>query len=613
MTAAEKIICEFWEPSSDRKGWEWVAEYVDLPSDSELQKFDFELFPLARFVLEQLCHNPALRRFTEMLSTQVGKTVTILAYLCYKIFNRPSGTAWYTDTGLNAVGDFKTKILPMLESCPKVAPLLPAQRGKKSNTLIQLPYMNLRVMGAESRRNREGKTITEVLCDEARNYPRGSMEQIDARFKTVSNYRRILFSSAGDMMSEPWVSFSKGSRHLGFWPCPKCSHKQTFRFGLRESPLYPNRRKKGGFVWDDNATTHPSEDVWNTAALVPTIRYECEECGHRFEESEKIALIQATDFVQTNLMADPSDISVHCWEAYMPFRGCSWGSIVMKFLNALVAMRGGNIEPMKIFEQETLGEPWEDRGEKPPDGEIMKRCGEYSIGEEWPPEVETAKQITVDMQHGFVVYNYSIFSRSGEKRTVQTGSLVDLDQVRALQLAKGVKDRGVLIDCAHHPALVYAQCLRYGRWLPDPNGGKDHIWNGWLPLLGDDAEEFYSFTFDSAKKRIKIINYFKAVVINAMEGKGSQKPIHRISWSNPHYKTELYLHLILGKGLGWWIPKNVTPGYIKQLSMAERKEIRNAEGVLTGYYWPPEKGQHDDGDCELMQLVGRDYNQIIKK
>jgi len=410
MTDQEKFICTLWEPVSDEPAWKWIAENVQLPADSELKNFDFELFPLAKFALDNLCHNPQLKRFTEMLSAQVGKTVTVLAYLCWKIINRPSSVGWYTDTGINAKHDYKTKVLTALEDCAKVAAMLPSDRAKKNNTLIQFGFMNLRVMGAESKSNREGKTISEVMCDEVRNYPPGAMEQIDNRFKTITNYRRILFSSAGAITQEPWPSFERGSRHFGFWNCPHCKHKQTFRFGRKESPLYPASREKGGFIWADNAETHPSDDVYDFAKLTPTIRYQCESCGFEIAEQEKISLIRQVKFEQTNPMAGPDDISVHCWEAYMPFSGCSWANIVMKFLRASVQMRHGNILPMKVFVCETLGEPWEDRGEKPQQGDIVKCCGDYSIGEEWPAEVKCARQITVDMQHGFVVYNYSIFN-----------------------------------------------------------------------------------------------------------------------------------------------------------------------------------------------------------
>lgn len=614
MSDLPQIAAEAWEPVSEQKGWQWVSENCELPADSELKSFDFELFWLARFALEQLCHNEFLKRFTEMLSAQVGKTVTILAYLCWKIKNRPSSVGWYTDTGINAKHDFKTKIFPALEDCKPIAPLLPIERSKKNNTLIQFGFMNLRVMGAESKSNREGKTISEVLCDEVRNYPPGAMEQIDNRFKTITNWRRILFSSAGEITEEPWISFQCGTRHLGFWKCPMCNHAQTFRFGRRESPLYPTARKCGGFIWADNDLTHPGEDLYNFAELDKTIRYQCENenCKHAIEEADKLSLIRDTQPVQTNPMADPSDVSVHCWEAYMPFAGCSWSNIVHKFLNAVVAMRQGKIEPMKVFRKETEGEPWEDQGVKPEEGEIMERRGEYSIGEEWPSEIKCAKQITVDNQRGFVKFNYSIFNRAGEKRTVETGALATFDELRAYQIAKGVKDRGVGVDCAHKPNDVYEACLKYGGWLPDPTGGKNHVWNGWLPLLGDDAEEFTNYILDKDRNQIAIKAFWKSVLITANEGRsGKQKPIHRFSWSNPHYKHELYFIRIKGLGAGWEIPKNVKPQYVKEVQAVERINVTDAEGKIIGYKWK-ERGRHDDSDCELMQLVMADVNGLTK-
>lgn len=614
MTDLQQLAATGWEPVSDQRGWEWVRDNCELPADSELKAFDFELFPLARFVLEQLCHNEFLKRFTEMLSAQVGKTVTILAYLNWLVKNRPRSVGWYTDTGINAKHDFKTKILPSLEACKPVAPLLPEGRAQKNNTLIQFGFMNLRVLGAESKSNREGKTISEVLCDEVRNYPPGAMEQIDNRFKTISNWRRILFSSAGEITQEPWVSYQKGTRHLGFWKCPHCGHKQTFRFGLKESPLYPEKRNCGGFIWQDNALTHPSEDVYNFAELDKTIRYQCENeaCKHEFLEAEKLPIIRDTVFEQTNPMADPSDVSVHCWEAYMPFAGCSWSSIVHRFLNAVVAMRQGNIEPMKVFEKETLGEPWQERGEGVLEGEVLERRGDYSIGEEWPSEVKCARQLTFDNQRGFVKFNYSIFNRAGEKRTVETGSLATFDELRAYQQAKKVFDYCVGGDCAHKPNDVYAACLKYGMWVQDTTGGKNHQWLGWRPLLGDDAEEFTHYTLDAKGNQIATKTFWKPVLITANEGQsGKPRPIMRYSWSNPHYKHLLYFQRIKGLGPKWEIPKNVGEQYVKEIQAVERRDITDAEGRVTGHEWK-DKGRHDDSDCELMQLVLCEINGIVK-
>lgn len=621
MNTPAELLKELWEPPSDEHATKWISEKVELPPDSELKQFDFELFPLARFALDQLCHNEFLRRFTEMLSSQVGKTVTILAYLCWKIINRPSGVGWYTDTGINAKGDYKTKIIPALESCEPVAKLLPSDRAKKNNTLIQFGFMNLRVMGAESSSNREGKTITEVLCDEVRNYPPGAMQQIDNRFKTITNYRRILFSSAGDMHQEPWPSFKKGTMHLGFWPCPKCGHKQTFRFGRDESPLYPERRTAGGFIWSTNTTTHPAEDVYNFAELIKTIRYQCENlsCKHEFPESEKLKIIRVVEFRQTNPMADPADVSVHCWEAYMPFSGCSWGSIVMKYLNAVVAMKHGNIEPMKVFRKETEGEPWEERGVKVLEGEILNRCGDYSTGEEKP---DWKKQITVDVQLGYLHYNLSQFDPlTGDKRLIERGKILDFDELRMLQTKKGVRDHAVAIDCAHTPAKVFEACSKYGKWRVVPAGkhpaciqrtirgqsGNLMEWDGWVALLGHDATEF-TISLGGATTR----THAKPHAIDSNIGKaGGARHVLRVTWSNPHYREELFLRRIKGIGRGFEIPKNIDADYVKQMQSTERIELRDAAGTVTGHEWK-ERGRHDDSDCEQMQLVLADINGVTK-
>lgn len=622
MTQSESIIRELWEPISELTGPEWVSENVELPPDSELKQFDFELFPLARFALTNLCHNDSMKRFTEMLSSQVGKTVTILAYVCWKIINKPSGVGWFTDTGINAKGDYKTKILPMLESCGKVKTLLPSDRAKKGNTLVQFGFMNLRVMGAESKANREGKTITEVLCDEVRNYPPGAMEQIDNRFKTVTSYRRILFSSPGESFQEPNISFQNGTRHLGFWKCPHCQHKQTFRFGREPSPLYPVKRNSGGFIWEVNATTKPGENIYNFAELIKTIRYQCENesCKYEFHEHEKLALIRETQFEQTNMMADPNDISVHCWEAYMPFSGCSWSSIVIKFLKAVVAKNCGNIEPMKVFIKETIGEPWEEHGEKVIEGEIMQRCGDYVYGEEWPSEIKCARQIVADVQHGYLHFNYSAFNLAGEKRTIERGRLLGFDELREYQLKKKVQDAAVGIDCAHRPSDVYAATSLYGKWIRLPENavvknparvistqtGKA-FWDGWVALYGSDNDEFQIGN---------VKTFFKGQAIDSNIGKaGHSRQVLRVTWSNPHYKNELFIRRIKGQSLGWFIPSDISlvenGEYLTQMQAVERHELFDAEGKLNGYEWK-ETGRHDDADCEQFQLVLADVNGLNK-
>lgn len=497
MNIILKIIQAFWKPISELPAWKWIEENVELPPDSELKRFDFDLFPFGKFVVNQLCHNERLRRFTEMLSSQVGKTVTMLAVDCWKIINRPCSMGWYTDSNITAKGDFKTKILPMLESCPAVAELLPNDRARKGNTLIQFGFMNFRVMGAEARSNREGKTMAEVQCDEVRNYKPGAMQQIDNRFKTVTNYRRIIFSSAGKVDQEPNVSFQQGTRHLGFWKCPHCSHKQTFRFGRERSVLYPKKRNCGGFIWQENEKTMPETDVFDWSELEKTIRYQCENetCKYEFQEHEKIALIRSTEFEQTNLMADPSDVSVHCWEAYMPFAGCSWISIVTKYLKAAIALKHGFEEPMNIFFEETLGEPRDPNLE---DEEIEILFQETDLSKKWPFIF-----MTVDCQANLTLFYVVIrgWMSNGENMRLWRGHVDCFEAIRQKQIEFNVKPQFVCLDPQYQATQIYRQACRY----VGENG------RGWTALQSTGQKSFTHKSKDGKGKEERIYAQWNAV------------------------------------------------------------------------------------------------------
>lgn len=617
-----EIISAAFRPPSTEPADQWVERNVSLGTESDIRgRVSFRFVPQSRFILQQ-AQNPRVRKITAIVSTQSAKTKTMEFVLMNSIVNDPAETAWYTDTDQSRDTFYKTRLKPDLETlCPAVAELMPTNRAQQSKSLVQFATMNLHIFGATSKRNREQNTIARVFIDEARRLKPGALGQIEGRFKSIRKYKRLIFSSAGELFrnqdgqpagDELWMAFLAGSRHLLFWPCPHCGHKQTFRFGRKPSPLYPAARECGGFVWDDNPTTHPSEDVYNFEELGKTVRYECENpaCRHHFTNVDKVALVASCVPVQTNPMTPPDDISIHWWEAYMPWSECDWDKTVAKFLRAMVACRNRNIAPLRVVTCETFAEPWEDQqGESAPEGELLNRCGEYSIGEEWPTEKKTTKILSFDNQHGFIHALLRQWTPLGESRLVDRIKFPTFDDLRAYQLAKGVKDFLVGGDVAHKPHEVFETALRFGRWLQDQSGGKNHTWNGWMPLLGDDAEDFATMTGVTTSIR----TYHKAIVYDMNIGKAGQpRYIHRWSWSGPHYKSELYLRRVFGKGPLWEIPKNIEADYFKQIQATSRVAITDGAGLITGYEWR-ELGRHDDGDCELMQLVIADVRGVTRQ
>lgn len=596
-------LCALFDPPSDEPAWKWIEDHVELGSNSELKRFDFELVPMHRWIHEQL-QKQQVRFFTMMVCAQAGKTVNMLAHLLYKIKNQPRDVAWYTDTGIKAVADYKTKIKPFFENARGLGALFPKERERRSQKLIQFESMNMHVLGAESASNRESITLFEAYCDEVRNYVPGALTQIDNRMKTIRSSKRVVFSSAGNEHDELHRAFNEGTRHLFYFQCPHCKHRQPFRFGRDATTMFPEPREYGGFVWDTNEVTKPSEDVWNFTELAKTVRYECEnkDCRHHFTKADRWRLLATLEPVQTNPHADPNNISVSFWEAYMPWQSCDWDNIVIKFLRAQLAAKRGDFEPLRVFVCETLGEPW-----RPPgghtinEGEVMARCGEYATGERMQGD-GLVDVITCDFQLGYLYFVHRQWKKNEGSRLVDCGTLPTFDDLRKYQLANGVRDRCVFIDCAYKPSEVFDACASYGRWVVDmarPQAPfKGRAWDGWTPCKG---EEYNDYTVAIAgNERIK--THWRIHDQEVKVGRAGVSPIIRVLlFSKPWFRERLFLYAVKG-AVPWHIPKNIRNEYVRQMGNVERRELLDANGQVRGYEWH-EKGRHDYPDCEQMQLA----------
>ena len=598
------IIRGFWEPVSTDPAWQWIRDNVGLGQDSELKRFDFELCPMHKFFHDSV-QSPLTRRVTEMVCAQSGKTKNALAAMIWRVRNQPRDAAWFTDTSEKAKADFKIKIWPFLRDCEALDMDLPKDRNRKSQRLIQFDSMALHILGAESKSNRESITLFSVFCDEVRNYKPGALTQIDNRLKTIRNSQRVVFSSAGDEFDELHRSFNEGTQHFFFWACPHCGHKQTFRFGRDATPLYPKPRDHGGFVWDSNEVTHPDDFTWNFPELAKTVRYECENaaCKYRFHQSEKWQLMRTLEPIQTNPHADPTNISMHWWEAYMPWADCEWDRIVVKFLRAQLAARRGNFEPLRVIVCETFGEPWRPPGgHKIHAGEILKRCGEYAMREPWPEG--TIKVLTVDVQQGYIYFTLRAWSTLGESRLIDCGIMPTFDDLRVYQIAAAVMDRLVFIDCAYEPGRVFEACLQHGRWVIDSAHPTGRAWDGWTPVRGDERE-----TFVQKQDGDAITTHWRWLDQDAHAGKAGMPRIIRVYiFSKGFYRERLFLYACKGK-LPWWLPKNIPDEYVKQMGNVERRELLDAQGQQEGWEWH-EKGRHDYPDTEQMQLAVADFARI---
>ena len=593
-------------PPSDLLIDHWIEQNVYLGGDSDLKgRVSFDLLPMVRFFL-RCCQNPRVRSVVLMCSAQSAKTKSVEFYLLHRIINNPADTIWYLDNKDSARIFSQTRLYDDLHGCELVREQLPTDRHRQKWSLIQFASMNLHILGANIKRNRERIAAEAVLCDERRNFPPGAMASIRNRYKTFREHKEISFSTAGTEFDELHQAFLQGTQHFFHWTCLKCGHRQPFRFSRHATSLFPAARECGGVIWEDSRATHPSDHVWVTQEVRKTVRYQCENpaCKREYRNHEKPMLLatmnESNDWgaVQTNPMAAPEHVSMHWNELYMPWADASWEMTAEKFLKAHINLkRTHNEEPLKVFVQENLGEPWRIDTEKIEANAILARRGAYSLGEQWGPETKSVLILTWDRQGSFIVYVIRQWKAGGASRLIQCGSVLDFEALRILQQKMGIKDKCCWGDCAFEPDKVLAACHSYN----------------WYPMLGSDEAEFHNKVWNETDKKWEHVKAFwKADTIRTKHGL-----VRRFRWSNPHYMNQLFKFLIPGETSGeikhraplWEIPANVSHEYIKQMSVAEWVPETDAEGVVGGHWkW---SGVHDFADCEQEQIVAADQSGLF--
>lgn len=616
-------ISTAWTPPSREPIDRYIEREVELGPDSGLPgRISFDQLPMQRYSLRQF-QSREYPKVMVMVASQCTKTASLILYLAWKIKNSPTPTAWYTDDDKNAKNMSQTRLAPALQTCKALAGEWPKDRSRAKWSLYQMASMDLYVRGTNAKKQAEQIPVQTVLCDERRNYPLGRMNSIRNRYKSFRPFKEISASVAGLEKDEQTQSWLRGTRTFFHWVCLQCGHRQPFRFGRKPTVLFPEKREAGGIVWETSAITRPRENEWNRAAMMATVRYECEntDCKRHYFNWEKPRLIatmnESNDWgaVHTNPMPDGDTCSIHWNELYMPWEECSWPKIAWKFIEAHLALKvNRDIEPLKIFVQESDGCPWRELdGDKAEESDITNRCGEYSIGEEWPPNVKCGRILTVDVQNGYLVYVFRQHEiRTGDSRLIDCGRVPDYHDLRAYQIAHRIPDCAVGIDSGWGDRTrqqeLYTACISHGRWRRGVDGKE--FWDGWLPLLGDDAKEF-----KHSEDGEQFVTYHKLQTWDKNIGlAGGPKQLQRCSWCGDHYRDMLYRHLIPGIIPGWLVPKNIAVHmdgeYIRELMIEERVEIRDAEGKVIGFEWNDTKGRHDKGDCEVMQLVMTDVGGI---
>jgi phage terminase large subunit GpA-like protein len=352
-------------------------------------------------------------------------------------------------------------------------------------------------------------------------------------------------------------------------------------------PIHPDTNKPCKFAEVPGA--RDERGVWNFDLLGDRLRYQCVACGHLINDtpSERKAIARRGEFVRMNPKAPRHRVSFH-WNALLP-PWVSWRSIVEEFINARAAARAGDLDPLKTFINETLGEPWEDQLGEIDDFDFLEmRRGDYDFGDPWPEEIR--RFISADKQEeGGEHYWYVIrsFAPGGKSRLLGYGRCNSLAELEAKRREYNVPAVNAMIDSGFKAREVYRFCLA----------------NGWKSFKGDDAEYFLHLNKKvNPPKTIRRI--WTRTLVDPHFGtnmQGRTRPVPLFRWSNNAAK-DLLTEQMRGLAGEWTIPRRVEALYLKQITAERRAEKIDTRGRVS-YFWKQVRRDNHLGDCELMIIV----------
>lgn len=364
---------------------EWAAANFVLAGESSHQKGAWEAWPIQIGILDFMSDD-RIEDLAVMKSKRVGYTKMITAFIAYNIAHRRRKQALWQPTDDDRDSYVKSEIDPILDPDSGVAAVNKARRqGKGSDDTIKLKQFRdsaLHLLGGKAKRAYRRITVAVAILDEW-----------SAFDQTIEKSGDPGGLAKGRLEGAPYPKFVGGSTPGVKGLCHverACENAEAYvkfhiecpRCGVDHPLMWGGPDVIHGFKWDKS---HPS-----------TVRHVCPHCHESITQAEYLPKGKPLGgtwvcgrtgkrYGMDRTWRDsagmptrpPRTLGVQLWAAYSPQR--SWASIVQEFEEAHGAMQKGDMGPMQLFINETLGETWEIKGESADEHALQKRAEPFDI------------------------------------------------------------------------------------------------------------------------------------------------------------------------------------------------------------------------------------------
>ena len=356
---------------------EWADEYFYLSAESSYIEGHWKTLHFQVAILNAM-GNDEIPVVNLVKSARIGYSQMIKAAMGYMLEHKKRNQIIFQPTDAAAAGFMKSHIETMIRDVPVVKKLAPWE-GKKhrDNTKDTKRFSNskqLWCLGGTAAKNYREKSPDTVFYDELAAFPadvekEGSPTFLGDKRVEGSVFPKSVRGSTPKIAGECQIdrAASESDVRLKFnAPCPRCKEFQFLKWGGKDAEF--------GFKWD--AEQGPS-----------SIHYVCEHCKESATYAEWMESlndgwwicdetgIRTKDGIEwfdddNHPIDPPENVTFYIWTAYSPFT--TWERIVKDFLKAK-----DDPGKLKTFVNTTLGETWQEDGEKVDPDDLYKRREYY--------------------------------------------------------------------------------------------------------------------------------------------------------------------------------------------------------------------------------------------
>lgn len=587
-------VLSAWATPDRRPIYEWASQFITLPP--VLTRTGLFRVEDSRQMIEPFdaLHDDHRRTVTVIAPVRGNKTLFADIWCPWTIANDPGPFMFNWAKDELADEHCKTRLNFVLENCPPVAALFPDSRHLKSTSeIIFKNGMPLYVQGS-ALTNLQAKGIRYMVNDELWMWRPGRHREAMGRlgdFQELQNSKVLNISQGGtedDDLDELWKTGSQSEWHI---QCEKCAHWMDTR--------WTHQRADGtrwGLVWD----LHKLESgLWDIPKVLPTIRFECEKCGHPHIDTHR----NRSEWNRTGkyIAQNPAALRQHASFHYSALITRTWALLVEDYLTSINAYKKGVTSPLIQFFQKYAAEPKSERGLM--DNSRSFASAVYEIDSAWPDE--KGRFMTSDRQEEDVFwYLICAWSKAPEVRRLTFGkaySFQELDQIRA---KFKVQPNHHVIDSGYRPKGdngVYSACIRYG-------------WTAAKGVASEGGEEVIFYHRKKSGKKVQH-SYDELKFGDPESGAIGQGRRHArlIRFSRPTMGDRLQNIIDLGKWIG---PAGLDDEpleieFRRQMASEYKKRKENKFTHVVKHVWVCPSGNNHARDCAAMQVLCATLSDIL--